>query len=127
MDKDELAAFLALLNGLFQKQEINRLSAEMRDERCRQINRYGVLSAQAIGAVIGCSSRVVNAAIAGMPKPTARGTLNPAHIPMLAYALSNGTINKEWLGILLSEGTSLSTVSDLTGIPESTLYRRKLK
>lgn len=126
-DKSELAAFIALLAGIYQRQETLTLDAGMRGERCRQINSYGILSLSAIGAVIGCSAWQVERSIIGMKRPTARGKLNPQHLSMLAYVLSAGKIKTSWLHIFLEEGTSLSTVSDLTGIAESTLHRHRRK
>jgi len=125
MDKDELAAFLALISGIHQRIETNNLDPGVRGERCRRINAYGILSLSAIGAIIGCSSWQVEQAIVGMKRPTTRGKLNPKHLSMLAYALSTGKIKDTWLTLFLEEGTSLSTVSDLTGISEATLHRHR--
>jgi hypothetical protein len=125
MDRNDLAAFLALAAGMYQRQAILALDPSTRGERCRQLNSYGILSLSAIGEVLGCSTYQVEKSIIGMQKPTSRGRLNPQHLSMLAYSLSTGRINDVWLGILLEEGTSLSTISDLTGIAESTLYRHK--
>ena len=74
---------------------------------------------------MGCSVWQVERSIVGMKKPTARGWLNPRHLTMLSYMLSRGRVNQDWLGIMLEEGTSLSTISDLTGIAESTLQRHR--
>lgn len=89
------------------------------------LNAYGILSLSAIGAVIGCSAWQVEQSIIGMQKPAKRGKLNPQHLSMLAYVLSTGKIKDTWLRIFLEGGTSLSTVSDLTGIAESTLHRHR--
>jgi hypothetical protein len=124
MDKDELAAFLTLLNGWYHKQYLSELGNDIRDERCRKINSYGVLSPQAIAAIVGCTThRVRN--VLGKSQPTQRGTLNPQHLSMLAYALSAGKIKPEWVGKMVSEGTSVSTIAALTAIPESTLRRHR--
>lgn len=125
MDETQLAAFLALLAGIHSHKKTNNLSPEVRGERCRQINRYGILSLSAIAAVVGCSVWQAEQAIVGMPRPKARGTLNPQHISMLAYVLSTGKVRPAWVRIFLDEGTSMSTVSDLTGISASTLFRHR--
>lgn len=127
MDKNDLAAFIAYVAGIYQRKDTNTLDLETMEERCRKINAYGILSLSAIGAVIGCSAYRVDKAIVGMRKPTNRGKLNPQHLSMLAYMLSTGKINDLWLGVFLEEGTSLSTVSELTGISESTLQRHRRK
>lgn len=127
IDKDELAHFLIVLSNIYLHKETNNLNATIRGERCRQINRWGILSLRAIASVVGCSPWQVEQAIKGMPKPTSRGTLNPSHLSMLGYMLSNGRVRLDWLGIMLEDGTSLSTISDLTGIAESTLQRHRRK
>lgn len=127
IDKDELANFLVILNNAYLHKDTNGLNPEVRRERCRQINRWGILSLRAIGSVIGCSAWQVEKAIVGMPKPKARGTLNPSHLSMLAYMLSGGKVNEHWLGLMIMGGTSISTISDLTGIAESTLHRHRRK
>lgn len=127
IDKDELANFLVILNAIYQHQDTNNLDALTRGERCRQINRWGILSLRAIASVVGCSVWQVEKSIKGMKKPNARGQLNPQHLSMLAYMLSRGKVNDDWLALMLGEGTSLSTITDLTGIPESTLQRHRRK
>lgn len=124
-DKDELAGFLVTLNSVYQHADTNNLNSAIRGERCRQLNRYGILSLSGIAAVVGCSPWQVEQAIKGMPKPKSRGKLNPTHLTMLSYMLSKGKVHPLWLGIMLEEGTSLSTISDLTGIAESTLQRHR--
>lgn len=124
-DKDKLADFLVILNSVYLHTDTNNLNSTIRGERCRQLHRYGVLSLQAIASVVGCSVWQVERAIVGMPKPKARGKLNPRHLTMLGYMLSKGRVNPLWLGIMLEEGTSLSTIADLTGIAESTLRRHR--
>lgn len=124
-DKDILADFLVVLNNVYLHQDTNNLNTAVRGERCRQLNRYGILSLRAIASVVGCSVWQVEQAIVGMPKPTARGKLNPRHLSMLAYTLSVGRIRTTWLKLMLEEGTSISTISDLTGIAESTLQRHR--
>lgn len=124
-DKDELANFLVILNSVYLHTDTNNLNSAIRGERCRQLNRYGILSLRAIASVVGCSVWQVEQDIAGMPRPKARGKLNPQHLTMLAYSLSRGRVTPMWLQHMLAEGTSLSTISDLTGIAESTLQRHR--
>lgn len=126
-EKDELANFLVILNGIYLHKDTNNLNRAIRGERCRQINNYGILSPRAIAAVVGCSVWQVEEALSGVSRPNTRGRLNPEHLSMLAYMLSNGKVRTEWLGRMLEEGTSLSTISDLTGIAESTLQRHRRK
>lgn len=125
IDKDELASFLVILNSVYQHTDTNNLNSAIRGERCRQLHRFGILSLSAIASVVGCSPWQVEQAIVGMPKPKARGKLNPKHLTMLSYMLSRGKVNPLWLRIMLEEGTNLSTISDLAGIPESTLQRHR--
>lgn len=126
-DKDELANFLVILNAIYQHKDTNNLNAAIRGGRCRQINNYGILSLHAISSVVGCSVWQVEQALVGISRPVKRGRLNPEHLSMLAYMLSNGKVRTEWLARMLGEGTSLSTISDLTGIAESTLQRHRRK
>lgn len=121
----EKAAFLALLAGYHRRHKVFALDSKERGERCRELNSYGILSLSAIGSVLGCSPWQVEQAILGHPRPTARGKLNPRHLSMLGYVVSYGKITNTWLRLFLEEGTSISTISDLTGIGESTLRRRK--
>lgn len=124
-DKDTLAHFLVLCNRIYQHSDTNNLNVAVRGERCRELNRYGILSLRAIASVVGCSVWQVEQAIVGMPRPKARGKLNPSHLTMLAYSLSNGKVWPTYLQHMLAEGTSISTISDLTGIAESTLQRHR--
>lgn len=124
-DKDVLADFLVVLNSVYQHSDTNNLNSAIRGERCRQLHRYGILSLSGIASVVGCSVWQVEQAIKGMPRPKSRGKLNPQHLTMLSYMLSKGRVNPLWLSIMLEEGTSLSTIADLTGIAESTLQRHR--
>ena len=126
-DRDELAHFLVVLNSIHLHKDTNNLDAATRGERCRQINSWGILSLRAIASVVGCSIYQVERALTGAKKPKARGALNPLHLSMLGYMVSSGRVNTEWLEYMLDNGTSLSTIADLTGIAESTLYRHRRK
>lgn len=125
VDRNELADLLAHAASDFGKQDVLSLDPEVQRERCRKLNSYGVLSLSALAAIYGISAYKVEKWIKGQPRPKSRGTLNPHHIPQLGYALSLGHINTLWLNQMLSGGTSISTIADLTGISEATLYRRK--
>lgn len=92
-------------------------------ETIRELHRFGILSVRALSAIVGCTDYRVRKVILGMKKPTARGTLNPQHIPWLGYALSTRTLNPTTLRYMIKAGTSLSTIADLTRISEATLYR----
>lgn len=125
MSKTEIATLLALMSGTHRHAATSKLLTDIRVERCRALNEYGILSLEAISATVGCSVYQTKQAIYGMPRPKARGKLNPRHIAMLAHCLSRGKIPQHWLTLMLAEGTSLSTISDLTGISPATLHRRK--
>lgn len=122
-DKNELAELIVLARGAYLNQE--KLSPAEIDTYCTQLNAYGVLSISAIASLLGVTFYRVEKALEGQSRPEKRGQLNPAHLPWLAYMLSLGKVNDLWLNLMLKAGTSLSTVSDLTGISEATLYRRK--
>lgn len=91
----------------------------------RRLNKFGVLSLSAIASVVGISMYKAEKYLEGMEIPTTRGHLNPEHLTMLMYAHSSGKISKLWLDEVLSNGTSLITVSTLTNISESTLRRTR--
>lgn len=122
-DKNELAELIVLARGAFINRE--KLTVAEVDTYCRNLNAYGVLSISAIASLLGVSFYRVEKALEGHPRPDKRGQLNPAHLPWLGYMLSLGKVNDLWLNTMLKDGTSLSTVSDLTAISEATLYRRK--
>lgn len=87
-----------------------------------ELHSAGVLSVAALAAIFGVNaSRVL--AIVGRDSARARGKLNPQHIAWLAYALSLKKITPEDLRMMLSGGTSISTIEDLTGISRATLNR----
>lgn len=118
-ERTELAVFLMKASGL-------RESQRRRDTlgALEILNAPGVLSAQAMASVLGITEWRVRVEL-GSATPKVRGKLNPAHLSILAYALSNEFINDTMLGLLLEDGTSLITIARLTGIPERTLRRQK--
>lgn len=121
---EELAELMVKARSIFDRQDVLSLDKESQDEACRELNT-GVLSLSAIGAVVGVTQYRVEKAIAGMPRPTNRGHLNPAHLTWLAYGLSKGDVKGFWVRAMLDGGTSMSTIGDLTMISEATLYRRR--
>jgi AraC-like DNA-binding protein len=121
----ELADLLAKAMATYNRRDTLALDPASLRKRCRMLNEPGVLSLGAIATIVGISMFRVEQAISGMPRPKARGHLNPRHIPLLSYTLSLGKINKDWLEQMVAEGTSLSTIASLTNISESTLYRRR--
>jgi hypothetical protein len=125
VNKTEVAELLALAAGSFNRRSTLALDSTLQAERCRRLNAYGILSVSALGAILNMSVYKVEKATIGQERPKARGHLNPKHLPMLGYMLSSGKVNKQWLKLMLDEGTSISTISDLTGISEATLYRRR--
>lgn len=124
-DPDILADLLVRAMSCYNRRNVWGLDVIVQYEKIRMLNEYGILSLPALCAIFDTSSYHVERALRGMPRPTARGQLNPRHIPWLAYMLSNGKVRDEWLKLMLKEGTSLSTISELTNISESTLHRRK--
>lgn len=123
-DPDEIAQLLSLCVATRNKRDLLALDRRVQGDRCRELNRPGILSVSAISSLVGCSSRAVRYAIRGMHQPEARGRLNPDHIEYLAHLLSSRDTQSHWLPIMVKEGTSVSTISDLTGISEATIYRR---
>lgn len=120
-----LADLLVLAKSTYGRREILGLDKEMQDDAVRRLHNHGaVLSVSALGSVVGVSPYRVKKAI-GLPLPEARGHLNPQHISMLLFALSLGDLPPRWVEEMLTGGTSASTITDLTGISESTIYRRK--
>lgn len=125
-DPDHLAELLALSAAIYRERSDHATFDSLIDvERCQRLNAYCVLSLAAISAIVGVSKYKVEKYTNGQNRPATRGRLNPNHLAMLAYMLSDGKVRHEWLAKMLSEGTSISTISDLTNISEATLYRRK--
>lgn len=120
----ELAELMTKARSIYDRQNILSLDKESQDRACRELNT-GVLSLVAIAAVVGVTVYRVERAIEGMPRPTSRGHLNPAHLTWLAYGLSKGDVKGFWVRAMLDGGTSISTITDLTQIPTTTLYRRR--
>jgi hypothetical protein len=91
-------------------------------EKIKELHRYGLLSARALAATVGAKESTVLKVI-GRSAGRQRGALNPEHIGWLAYALSLKKITPDNLRRMLSNGTSISTIEDLTGISRSNLNR----
>lgn len=126
MSKERLAELLVLAVAVYNDHAYLRLSKDDMNRAIRRLHAYGVLSTPALSAITGVSMYRVRKAIAGMTPPRARGHLNPIHLTELAYLLSmeKQLPSKQWLQRLVNGGTNLSTISDLTGISEATIYRR---
>jgi hypothetical protein len=120
-----LADLMVRAMACYNRRNVLGLDAIVQYEKIRKLNSYGVLSASALCAIFDVTLYHVEKALKGMPWPKSQGTLNPRHLPWLAYMLSNGKVRDEWLTTMLKEGTSIGTISELTNIPESTLHRRK--
>lgn len=122
-DRNELAQLIAKARGAGIL--VHKMTEAEKDDKIAELNSYGVLSISALASVLGVSHYRIERVIGKGNHPTTRGNLNPAHLPWLGYMVSSGKVNPVWLEAMLTEGTSLSTISDLTGISEATLYRRK--
>lgn len=122
MDKNTTAHLLAACAGYYNSRDHLALDEARQVAAVRALNSYGVLSISAMASVVGCSEYRVGQALKGLPRPRARGKLNPEHLPWLAY-MQDGEIRKNWLDCMVREGTSISTIVDLTGISRSTLVR----
>jgi hypothetical protein len=120
--KTELAQLLALCAAAYNRRDWLSVDTDEQRRRCQQLDRFGVLSIQALAGIFDVSE----ARVAGMVRHARgiRGTLNPRHISILAYALSNGTLSAETTKMLVSEGTSIGMIARLTLISRSTLNRR---
>lgn len=121
-DRDELAQFIATCRGAA-IMHFKMTPVEV-DQKILALDAWGLLSASALAGLLNVSVYHVEK-VAGTSTTRPRGKLNPTHLPWLGYMVSSGKVNPIWLEEMLSEGTSLSTISDLTGISEATLYRRK--
>lgn len=122
MGRTELAALLALCAGTFNRRDWYQLDPDGLAKRCQQLDRFGVLSITALASIFDVSeariSRMVRHARG------VRGSLNPRHLGVLAYALSNHDIRPETLQMLVDQGTSINMISKLTLISRATLHRR---
>ena len=125
INEDTLADLLVVATAAYRKRDVAALDRDWQYDQVRKLNSYGVLSIAAISAILAISSYHVEKALGNAPRPSLRGHLNPAHLTMLSYALSQGDISSRWVREMTENGTSISTISDLTGISEATLYRRK--
>lgn len=122
---DERARLLALAEGTYLRRAVLALDERGMKSRIIRLNSFQMLSVSALAAVTGVSTYRVEQALEGHPRPVTRGALNPAHLGWLAYMLSKGRATDAWVQLMTRGGTSISTISDLTGISEATLYRHK--
>lgn len=119
-----MAQLLTLAAGAYNRRDHLAINEARQVAACRELNAFGVLSLRAIASIVGCNLYRAEQALKGLTKPTARGKLNPEHLPWLAYML-DGKVRDNWLRAMLREGTSISTIEDITGISRSTLNRRR--
>lgn len=124
-DRNTLADLIVIALSIYRKRDVLAFDPDAQDDAIRRLNEYCILSSAAIASILAVSHYRVRRATAGMPVPVARGHLNPSHLTMLLHGLSNGDIPARWLDQMIDEGTGISTISDLTAIPESTLYRKR--
>jgi hypothetical protein len=120
--EDELANLLTLAVSIYNRRSALSAVTPMQEAAMQELHSYGVLSVIAIAAIVGAKeshARRVLGRDAGWP----RGKLNPEHIPWLGYAVSQRKIKPDTLRKMLSNGTSISTIENLTGIPRSNLNR----
>lgn len=122
--RDDLARFIAMCRGAALSH--HRMTDGEVDQTIRTLNAWGLLSTSALARLLGVSSYHVEHVV-GTSTTRPRGKLNPNHLPWLGYMVSSGKVNPIWLELMLDEGTSLSTISDLTDISESTLHRHRRK
>lgn len=120
--KDELAEFIAMCRGAAIMH--HKMTEVEVDRKLLTLNAWDLLSTSALAALLDVSPYHVEKVV-GTSTTRPRGKLNPTHLPWLGYMVSSGKVNPIWLHEMLSEGTSLSTISDLTGISEATIYRSK--
>jgi DNA invertase Pin-like site-specific DNA recombinase len=123
--RDKLAEAIAVAQGMHYKRGALALNKESQSAAARRLAEYGVFSIAAIAALLDLSVYRVEESLKGLPHPKARGKLNPDHLTDLAYMLSFGRVkNGEWVKRLYENGTSISTIAELTGISKSTLWRK---
>jgi hypothetical protein len=121
-DATDLAVLLGLSASAYNRRDWLKIDPDEQARRCRQLASYNVLSAQALAAIFDVGTTRVETMV-GHPIQL-RGTLNPKHISLLAYALSNHMLLPETLKRIVDNGTSLNTIERLTMISRSTLNRR---
>ena len=122
---DDRARLLALAEGTYLRRSVLALDERGLKSRIIRLNSFQMLSVSALASVTGVSTYRVEQALEGHPRPTARGTLNPAHLSWLAYMLSSGKAKDSAVQLMVNGGTSISTIADLTGVSEATIYRHK--
>jgi hypothetical protein len=122
-EKDDRARLLVKAADCFNERQKLALAPQLQMEAIRELHSFGVLSIKAMAAIVGCTEYRTESALAGGTRPRARGLLNPKHIPWLGYVLSTRKLAPVTLRQLIQEGTSISTIADLTLISEATLHR----
>lgn len=122
MTETDLAVLLGLSASAYNRHDWLKIEPDEQTRRCKQLASYNVLSAQALAAIFDVGTTRVETMV-GHPIQL-RGTLNPRHISLLAYALSNHMLLPETLKMMVKAGTSINTIERLTLISRSTLNRR---
>jgi len=122
MTDDELALYLTKAAAIYYDRRHLALAVPAQNDAIRELDEPKVLSVQAISAIVGCGEARVRKVLGGDTR-RARGKLNPDHLTMIGYLLSQGRVNRVLVGTMLNNGTSLSTIASLTNISQATLYR----
>jgi hypothetical protein len=120
MIDDELALFLTKAAAIYYDRRHLALVPQARDEAIRALDVPKLLSKQAISAIVGCGETHVGKVLGGA-RP--RGKLNPDHLSMLGYVLSQGRASQALIKEMTDNGTSLSMIAALTNVSQATLYR----
>lgn len=124
---EERADLIVLAVSIYSDRNFLSLNHEAQDRAVARLGAYGILSTPAISAITGVSPYRIRRVTRPLGFPDSRGKLNPNHLTQLGYMNSWGKVKSDdMLKRLVSGGTSISTIADLTGIGESTL-RRKLR
>lgn len=120
---EERADLLDLAEYQFNRIGLLQFDKDSQYAAIRQLNEYQILSLAALASITGSSmGRARKASVPNVP--TARGRLNPYHIDFLRYLLRQGEVkNPEWVKVMLDNGTSVSTIEDITLISRSSIYR----
>ena len=121
-DVNEMARMLASAAGYHNRHDHLALDPARMVAAHRDLNSYGVLSLRAIASITHTTRTRVERSLEGLPRPAARGKLNPAHLSWLAYML-DGKSRRSWVYAMVNGNTSISTIADITGISRSTLER----
>lgn len=123
MSEDQLAQLLVKAAHTFNERNLLKIHPHLQEKAVKELHSYGVLSINALAAIVGCTEYRVRAALEGQALPEARGKLNPTHIPTLGYMLSIKKNVGQSVAYMVKHGTSISTIEALTGISRATLNR----